>query len=150
MTLDRFWTQWYSGTWPLCQSGIMKRRCEDPLISQTLGFDTYRMGNCIKTDNESKYKIEELTKGNSYFLRDINFIFISYFQPLFLKKILYFLMILILLESFDDMLYLKIMIKMVAFNGHNNECSCVVKWFSNFHSCLLTTADGFLICIMGH
>ena len=41
----------------------MKRRCEDPLISQTLGFDTYRMGNCIKTDNESKYKIEELTKG---------------------------------------------------------------------------------------
>merc|ERR1712131_100740 len=30
--------------------------------SQTLGFDTYRMGNCIKTDNESKYKIEELTK----------------------------------------------------------------------------------------
>ena len=47
----------------MCQSGIMKRRCEDPLISQTLGFDTYRMGNCIKTDNESKYKIEELTKG---------------------------------------------------------------------------------------
>ena len=44
----------------------MKRRCEDPLISQTLRFDTYRMGNCIKTDNESKYKIEELTKGNFF------------------------------------------------------------------------------------
>jgi len=46
----------------------MKRRCEDPLISQTLGFDTYRMGNCIKTDNESKYKIEELTKGKIFLL----------------------------------------------------------------------------------
>ena len=76
MTLDRFWTQWYSGTWPLCQSGIMKRRCEDPLISQTLGFDTYRMGNCIKTDNESKYKIEELTKGN--FFRTFNVVKISF------------------------------------------------------------------------
>ena len=57
----------------------MKRRCEDPLISQTLGFDTYRMGNCIKTDNESKYKIEELTKGK---------IFLLFYLPLtFLRKL---------------------------------------------------------------
>ena len=97
----------------------MKRRCEDPLISQTLGFDTYRMGNCIKTDNESKYKIEELTKGN--FFRTFNVVKISFWSRK--KSILLFLKIFdgnsnATLEKYDQMM---------AFNSYNNDCIWVVK-----------------------